>query len=156
MLKPIAALVLGGMLALGASAAGPVSPFDGSWTLVLEKSTFRPAPGPKELTRTITTAGDSITLTISGRRVDGSMISGRVQFRLDGKDYPLSGNPNVDTIAFTQTDARTWSTTTKQAGHVRTHSTLTVSADGATLSESISGTNASGKPVSNTMVFERR
>lgn len=156
MFKPIAALVLAGMLSLGASAAGPVSPFDGNWTLNLAKSTFQPGPGPKELARTITTSGDSITLAIAGKRADGSMISGRVQFRLDGKDYPLSGNPNVDTIAFTQTDARTWSTTTKQAGHVRTHSQLTVSADGAMLSESISGTNALGKPVTNTMVFERR
>jgi hypothetical protein len=150
-------LLVGTMLVAGtAIAAGAASPFDGTWKVNLAKSKYVPEPPPKESSRTYTSAGDTISVVITGTRADGTAINVKSQFKLDGKDYAYTGSQDADTLSVTQTDPRTRVGTTKPKGKVASQSTLTVSADGKTLTLVSKGTNPKGEAVNNTVVMDRQ
>ena len=76
--------------------------------------------------------------------------------KYDGKDVPLSGSAIADTVALTRIDALTIERIDKKAGKVVQTIRRTISADGKTLTVVTKGTNAQGKPVNNTAVYEKQ
>jgi hypothetical protein len=76
--------------------------------------------------------------------------------RLDGSDYPLTGPtlPAGGTLSFTQTAARSIALVQKQNGRVIARSTLTVSEDGKTLTESVLASDGITKQT--TKVYDRQ
>jgi hypothetical protein len=74
----------------------------------------------------------------------------------DGKDSPVTGNPDADTVARTRIDANTVQTISKKGGKVMTTQTSAVSSDGKTRTVTTKGVNASGQQVSNVAVYERQ
>ena len=89
-------------------------------------------------------------------RADGSAVNAGATYRLDGKDYPYSGNPDIDSIAVRRVDAHTLSGVTKLKGKSVSDLRYALSGDGRMLTMTVKGTSASGAPTSNTMVFERK
>jgi hypothetical protein len=71
----------------------------GTWTLNLEKSKFVPGPAPKSQTRTYADTPDGTALTVTGVAADGSAVSGQSTFKYDGKDYPITGSADYDTLS---------------------------------------------------------
>jgi hypothetical protein len=71
----------------------------------------------------------------------------------DGKDAPVTGNPDADTIVMKRVSARVTETVYKKGGKVTLTNTRTVSADGKTLTVTQTGTNAQGQKVNNTLVY---
>jgi hypothetical protein len=67
------------------------NPLVGTWKLNTAKSKYTGVPAPKEMTRTIEAAGDSVKYTNSGTAADGSAISASYTVKYDGKDYPITG-----------------------------------------------------------------
>ena len=76
--------------------------------------------------------------------------------RFDGKDYPVTGSPFADAVAYERIDSRTLKGTVKKAGKVVTSETVTISADGKTLTGTYSGTDATGKQVDAVAVLDRQ
>jgi hypothetical protein len=139
-----------------ASSGEAADPFDGTWVLNVPKSSFSPDPGPKSQTRVVASGKDGTRLTVTGIRADGSAVNAGATYRLDGKDHPYSGNPDIDSIAIRKVDAHTLSGITKLKGKQVSELRYTLSDDGKTLTMAVKGTNARGAPVNNTLVFDRK
>src|SRR5512147_1287798 len=105
----------------------------GTWTLNVAKSTYSPGPPPKSLTVKFEAAGDGIKSTADTIADDGSSTHTEYTAKYDGKDYPLKGMKDADTVSLKQVDASTTVRTDKKAGKVVRTYTRKLSADGKTM-----------------------
>lgn len=148
-----ALLTVGAVATAEAPAANPVV---GTWVIDLAKSTFNPGPPPKSDTRTYAQTADGLSMTWKYVGADGKEIIVETTFKADGKDYPVKGSPNFDTLAVTQIDSRSVKSEQKRGGKVIGHSTRTVSADGKVLTLTGEGTTPSGAKFDNVWVYDRK
>ena len=150
----IVAIALLGTLFVGASAFA-ADAVVGTWKLDVAKSTFSDT-ALKGGTRVYTEAADGTVMDQKTVGADGKEMSMHVTIRYDGKDYPISGNPDADTGAGKVIDAHTTHFTLKQGGKVVASVHRVVSADGKTLTVNNKGTHADGKAYDDTLVFDRQ
>ncbi|MFZ1991871.1 MAG: hypothetical protein WAW96_19110, partial [Alphaproteobacteria bacterium] len=92
-------------------------------------------------------------LTVS---VDGKSSSTEATFAIDGKDYPVTGDPDVDSYAFKSPNSNTLVISEKKNGKAIAQTTIVVSADG--LSETVTrlSTGADGKAMKTLSVWTRQ
>ena len=128
----------------------------GTWTLNVARSTYSPGPAPKSLTVKFEAAGDGIKSTSDTVAADGSSTQTEYTAKYDGKDYPLKGMKTADTVSLKQVDASTTVRTDKKAGKVVRTYTRKLSADGKTMTVTITGTDEQGRTIHNTVVLERQ
>jgi len=128
----------------------------GTWKLNVEKSKYSPGPGPKSETVKIEASGQGEKGTAEGVNAAGAPIMTQYTAQYDGKDYPLTGSQNVDTVSFKRIDARTLERTNKKEGKVVTTSTSVVSPDGKMMTTTVKGTNAQGQAVDNVVIWEKQ
>jgi len=138
------------------AAAAVPDPVIGTWQLNVSKSTFKPGPAYKSQTRTYSQSGPSITAVIKTVHADGKETTTQITYQLDGKDYPVTGNPDADSNAVTQVDSNTAKFSLKKAGKVVQTGSRTVSKDGKTLTVKSKGTTAKGEEFENVLVFDRQ
>ena len=134
-------------------------PFLGTWKLNAAKSTFDPGPPSKSETRTYESTGDSYKVNVERVNADGSKQAYGFSPKYDSKDYPITGQgPNgADTVAANKPiDANTADATFKKASKVLFTTRREVSKDGKVLTLSSKGTNASGKPFKNVLVYDKQ
>ena len=143
------------MLFVGRTMCFAANPNLGTWKLNEAKSKIGPGL-PKNLTVVYAAAGDSIKSTIDGVDGQGKPTHNEWTGKFDGKDYPVTGDPNSDTRAIKQTDDRTLEVSVKKGGKVTLTGHAVVSADGKTRTLTISGTDAAGKKVETTAVYDKQ
>ena len=148
---PAAILFMG--FALSAQAADPLV---GTWKLNVAKSTYSPGPAPKSLTAKIEAAGKGEKVTADGVRGDDTPIQVVYTAQYDGKDHPITGSPMADTVSLKRLDANTTERTDKKAGKVVQTLTRKLSSDGKTMTVTIKGTDAEGRPINNLAVLEKQ
>jgi hypothetical protein len=139
----------------GLTVCFAASPNLGTWKLNEAKSKLIPGM-PKNLTVEYTAAGDSIKGTIDGVDGQGKPTHNEWTGKFDGKDYPVTGDPSSDTRALKQTDDRTLELTVKKGGKVTMSGKAVVSADGKSRTVTVRGTNAEGKKVESTSVYDKQ
>jgi hypothetical protein len=127
----------------------------GTWKLNEAKSKFSPG-APKNTTVVYEAAGDSVKVTVDGVDADGKPSHNEWTGKFDGKDYPLTGDPAADSRSYKKIDARTMELTNKKGGKPVVTGKITVSADGKSRSVAVSGTDASGKKVTSTAVYDKQ
>jgi len=153
-------LVVGAVLAAGigatAVAASAPDPAIGTWTLNVAKSKFSPGPAPKSATRTYAQTPDGIALTFSGVAADGSPTSGSSTFKYDGKEYPITGSPDYDTLVLKRVNGTTVKSLLKKDGKVIGYTTRTVTAHGKVLTLSSSGKDAKGTHFHQIAVYDKQ
>lgn len=152
-------LVVGTILSFTGGALAHAKSHDpaiGTWTLNVEKSKFTPGPAPKSATRTYAQTADGIELTFSGVAADGSAISGKSVFKYDGKDYPISGMADYDTLALKRVNATTVKSTQKKDGKVMGWTTRKVTDHGKVLTLSSKGKNAQGAAIHSVAVYDKQ
>ena len=142
---------------LTSAAQTPTSWF-GTWTLNVARSTYDPGPPPyKRATYTIEPRGtDGMKVIYDMVHPRGGTTHLEWQGRIDGKDYPLQGIDAFVTYAYTQVSPGVYETIVKMGGRVAAKSTVTVSADGKTMTTTTKGVDSSGKPVTTITVYEKR
>ena len=127
----------------------------GTWKLNEAKSKFSPGAA-KNNSVVYEAAGDSVKVTVDGIGTDGKPTHNEWTGKFDGKDYPLTGDPSADTRSYKKVDAHTMELTNKKAGKPVTTGKITVSADGKSRTVVVSGTDASGKKVASTAVYDKQ
>ena len=159
-MRPLHARAIVGFVAtVGAIAiafAGDSDPVVGTWQLNVAKSTFTAGPTPKSQTRTYTQSGSSISVVIKTVGADGKESTLQATYQLDGKDYPVTGAPDYDSLSAKQVNPRTASFTLKRAGTAVGTTTRTVSKDGKHLTSKSSATSAKGEKSESVMVFDKQ
>jgi hypothetical protein len=131
-------------------------PTDGTWDLDVAASTFDPGPGPKSQIRTYTADGKTIKMVATTINADGKELHIEYAGAYDGKDYSVTGNPRVETIAQERIDFYTVKTKTKRGGKVTATTNRVISQDGKTMTITGSGTDEKGVAYNNTLVLRKR
>jgi hypothetical protein len=131
------------------------NPNMGTWKLNEAKSKI-PAGTIKNTTVIYAAAGDSVKVTTDGSAGDGSPLHTEWTGMVDGKDYPLTGDPNADTRSYKKVDDHTLSLENKKGGKVSISGKVVISADGKTRTVTTSGTTAAGKKVTSTAVYDKQ
>jgi hypothetical protein len=128
----------------------------GTWRLNVAKSVYTPGPPPRSQVRTYSQQGNGLKAVIETVQPLGIKTTAEYTAAYDGKDYPLSGNADADTIALSKIDARTFEATLKRGGKVVSTARNTVSMDGKTMTITTKGVNARNQPVSSTALFTKQ
>ena len=149
-------LLVGAILAIGTGTALAADPVVGTWKLNVAKSTFSPGPAPKSQTRSYAESAQGMTLTVKTITADGKESTTTLTFKVDGKPYPASGNPDFDSVAVTRVDALTVHSTQTKAGANVGAAVRTVSKDGRTLTFAQKGTHATGQKYDDISVYDRQ
>lgn len=127
----------------------------GTWKLNEGKSKI--APGmPKNTTVVYEAAGDNLKVTIEGVDRNGKPIHSEWTGKVDGKDYPVTGDPNSDMRSLKQIDDHTFLVTVKKGSKVTLTGRIVISADGKTRTVTTTATDAQGKKVHGTAVYEKQ
>lgn len=127
----------------------------GTWKLNEAKSKFPPV-ATKNTTVVYAPAGDQVKVTTDGTTADGKPVQTEWTGMFDGKDYPLTGDPNANSRSYTKIDDHTLELTNKKDGKVTTTGRITVSADGKTRTLKVSGTSPDGKKFNYTAVYDKQ
>lgn len=143
-------------LPLAAHAAKPADPLQGDWQLIVEKSTFRPGPGPKGQLRSYRVSGDTEKLTARGVTAEKKPTLVQYEAKYDGKDYPITGSLGGDKISLKRIDALTTESTQKRDGKAAIITRRAVSSDGKTLTVTAKGIAPDGQTLDSILIFERR
>jgi hypothetical protein len=128
----------------------------GVWKMDPAKSKYDPGPAAKSITLKIESDGDNIKYSSDGIDATGNPTHMEYTAKYDGKDYPITGNPNADTVALERADANTTRSTLKKDGQVVMTVTSVVSSDGKTRTSTFKGKNAKGQDVNNILVYNKQ
>jgi len=139
----------------GVAVCLAADPMMGTWKLNEAKS--RIAPGtPKNSTVVYEAVGDKVKITIDGADSDGKPTHNEWTGKFDGKDYPVTGDPNSDARSLKRVDDRTLTLKVKKNGKVTTTGRLVVAADGKSRTVTTTGTDPKGKKVHSTTVYDKQ
>lgn len=139
---------------LGVAAGFAADPHMGTWKLNEAKSKITPGT-MKMTTVTFKKMSGNVNLTSDGVGPDGKPIHVEWSGKFDGKDYPVSGDPNGETRSYMKVDDRTLHVTVKKNGKVTATAHTVVSADGKSRTATVNGTTAKGKKFKNVAVYDK-
>lgn len=129
--------------------------FIGTWKLNEAKSKIS-AGSPKNTTVIYEAAGDRVKVTTDGTDGDGKPSHSEWTGKYDGKDYPVTGDPNTDTRSYKKVNDHTLAFTNKKGGKVTIRGEGVVSADGKSRTVTLSGTNSKGENYTSTAVYDKQ
>ncbi|MGE5278536.1 MAG: hypothetical protein ACM3SU_16210 [Acidobacteriota bacterium] len=127
----------------------------GTWKLNEAKSKFAPG-ATKNPTVVYEAAGDSVKVIVDGVNKDGKAVHSEWTGKYDGKEYPVTGDPTSDTRSYKKIDDHTLALTGMKGGKVTLTGRIVVSADGKSRTVKTTVTDASGKKISNTAVYDKQ
>ncbi len=148
--------LVGGLSAPLVVGAQAPDPWIGTWVLNVAKSKYSPGPAPKSNTIRIEASDGRIKYTTDGVGAEGQATHTEFTVKFDGKPYPVTGNPDVDTYAARRLGARRYELVARKGGKVTTTSRIVVSADGKTRTVTATGKNPQGQAVNNTIVYDKQ
>ncbi len=142
------------MLSLAAGAICFASPHMGTWKLNEAKSKLAPG-ADKNHTVVYAAAGDQVKVTVDGTNAKGKSTHNEWTGKFDGKDYPVTGDPTMDTRSYKEAGEGTLEMTVKKDGKVTITGKIVVAADGKSRTVTTSGTDAKGEKFKSTAVYDK-
>lgn len=127
----------------------------GTWKLNEAKSHLG-AGAPKNSTVVYEPAGDSVKVTIDGTDAAGNPTHNEWTGKLDGKDYPVAGDPLSDTRSLRRIDSRTLALRVKKDGKVTITGRIVLSPDGKSRVVTTTGTDAQGHKVKSVTYYDKQ
>ena len=126
----------------------------GTWKLNPAKSTGSTLKSRTDVREATPDGGIKVTRT--EQSASGGSSESTYTYKYDGKEYPATGG-EFDTIAVKRVNANTSSWEVKKSGG-KYHQTgrSVISKDGKTLTQPFKGTDADGKPVHGTNVYDKQ
>lgn len=149
--------ILGLTLALSLIAGGAcfANPHMGTWKLNEAKSKLDPSMG-KNTSVVYAASGDSIKVTVDGVDKDGKATHNEWTGKFDGKDYPVTGDPTIDTRSYRKDGEGTLEMTIKKDGKIVMTGRIVIAADGKSRTVTTSGMNPEGKKIEGTGVYDKQ
>jgi hypothetical protein len=131
------------------------SPFSGTWKLNPAKSTLPPPP-PQSDVAVVKVDGDSINFSEEITDEKGQSTKVAADAKFDGKEYPLTGDPEADSISYHKVNANTLVGTAKKSGKLSEKMTIVVSKDGKVTSVHFTTYPAGKKPMKGVAVYDKQ
>jgi len=141
--------VIGGAISLADS------PQMGTWKLNEAKSSLPKSMG-KNNTVVYESAGRSVKITVDGVDAKGRPTHNEWTGKFDGKDYPVKGDPNIDTRSYKRITEHILDMANKKAGKVTMTGQVVVSDDGKSRTVTVSGMDPNGKQFKLKAVYDRQ
>jgi len=132
--------------------AADMTPNMGTWKLNEAKSKFAPG-ATKNHTVVYASAGDMVKVTVDGTDKDGKASHNEWTGKFDGKDYPVTGDPNTDTRSYIAAGKHSMSMTAKKGDKVVATGKITVALDGKSRTVVTMGDNPAAN---NTAVYDKQ
>jgi hypothetical protein len=142
-------------LALSVTAAA-ADKHSGTWKMNPAKSKYSPGPAAKSVTLKVEADENSIKIDAEGTDGNGNPTHVEYNAKFDGKEYPVTGLPNADTVSVKRIDANTVESTLKKGDQVVMTVTSTVSNYGKTRTSTFKGKDAQGHDVNNVVVYDKQ
>ncbi len=138
-----------------AAACLAANPEMGTWKLNEAKSKFK--PGTTKNTMVVyEAAGDQVKVTVNGVNARGKPTRSQWTGKFDGKNYPVTGDPNSDARSYKKIGDRTLEMTIWNHGRVVGRGRIVVSADDRSRTVTASGTDNRGDDFSSTAVYDKQ
>jgi hypothetical protein len=154
-MKRQAIILTSALLFMGVALAGAEDPHMGTWKLNHANSDLGPG-APKNNTVVYEAAGDKVKVTVDGIASDGKPIHNEWKGKFDGKDYPVTGDPNSDERSYTKIDERTLGFNFKKDGKRVAGGRIEVSADGRHRTVTTRAIDSQGKKFRSTSVYDKQ
>ncbi len=140
---------------LGAAMCFAVDPKMGTWHLNEAKSKI--TPGTLKNTHVVySNMFGQVKIKADGIDANGKPSHTEWSGKFDGKDYPVTGDPNSDARSYTKVNERTLTTSNKKNGKVTVTGRIVVSDDGKSRTVTLNGTTAKGKKFKNVAVYDKQ
>jgi hypothetical protein len=130
----------------------------GTWKRNVAKSTSTtPSTNPVTSLTIVNEAVDGgVKTTVTGQRKDGTPINGGSSVKYDGKEYPVTGAP-WDMTSMKQINDNTFTfESRKTGGKYHVTGRTVISNDGKTMTTTVKGTDAEGKPLSARVIYDKQ
>ena len=137
-------------------AARAADQHSGTWKMNPAKSKYSPGPAPKAITVKVVSDAENIKLNSDGIDASGNPTHIEYTAKYDGKDYPITGLPNADTVALERPDASTIRSTIKKGDQVVMTVTSVISKDGTMRTSTFKGKDAQGQDINNVVVYDKQ
>ena len=146
---------LSAILSIAAAAICFASnPTMGTWKLNESKSTFGDGAGKTTMVVWAKTGHES-KCTVDGTDADGKKTHSVWAGKLDGKDYPITGDAQSDTRSFKLNGENTLDMVSKKNGKIVGEGTIVVAPDRKTRTVTSTITNAKGAKVTSTQFYDK-
>jgi hypothetical protein len=140
---------------LVATACFAADPQMGTWNLNESKSKI--TPGTLKNTHVVYSSMlGQVKIKADGIDGNGKAVHVEWSGKFDGKDYPVTGDPNSDARSYTKANDRTLTTANKKNGKVTVTGQIVVSTDGKTRTVTLTGTTPKGKKFKNVAVYDKQ
>lgn len=130
------------------------NPEMGTWKLNEAKSKF--AGKARNHTVVYEAAGDQTKVIVDGVDESGNPIHNEWTGKFDGKDYPVTGDPNADMRSYKKVDSQTLELTNTKNGKPTLTAKIVMSADGKSRTVTTTATDAQGKKITNVAVYDKQ
>jgi hypothetical protein len=141
------------------AASAAADPFMGVWKLSAQKSKYEAGGAPRSFTRTYEDRGGGTVFMTTDVTIPEGSTRAYVVYRRDGKPYPEAavGAESIRMITVKAIDRRTEEVYVISNGKAsETPSTITISDDGMTMTQVVTGKSSRGQPFTNTVVYEKQ
>jgi steroid delta-isomerase-like uncharacterized protein len=138
------------------SQTAAADPFVGTWKFNVAKSKGSKSSMAKSSVMKTELQGDVYKNTWDGVDAQGKSFHVEWSAKYDGRDYPVTGNPNVDMASSKWIDANSFSHVQKKAGKEVGTWRVTVSKDGRALISTGKGKDSKGQEYNATDVLEKQ
>lgn len=141
------------------------SPLAGTWRLDVAKSKYSPGPAPKSGTYRYEVTRDGLKAVLDGVNAQGQKTHTEYSCGFDGKDCAyhttVDGKPSTDpnataAIYWKRTDDHTFEYAGKSKGRITGIGHVVISKDGRVQTRTVTGTDAQGRKVDNTVILEKQ
>jgi hypothetical protein len=130
------------------------NPNMGTWKLNEAKSKF--SGKARNHTVVYEAAGDQIKVTVDGVDENGGAVHSEWTGKFDGKDYPVTGDASSDTRSYKVVNKNTMEFNGKKGGKVNLTGRIVIAPNGKMRTVTTTTTNAQGKKVSATAVYDKQ
>lgn len=131
------------------------SAFDGTWKLNAKKSHLGRGMGRNNTVKYEGAFFMREKVTIDGTGAKGKAEHSEWVGAFDGRDYPVTGDPDADMRSYNKVDDHTLNFWQKKGGKVESSGKIVVSADGKTRTVTSMSKNKNGKMVRTTAVYDK-
>jgi hypothetical protein len=138
---------------LATAACFAADPQMGTWKLNEAKSKFAPGRPKNTMVLYKDATGGKVKITTDGIDANGKPTHSEWTGKFDGREYPVTGDPNADMRSYTKVDDRTLNFTAKKGGNVTVNGRVVVAADGK--SRTVTTTGTTGTAASGGRAWQR-
>jgi len=131
-------------------------PMIGVWKLNLARSRYYPGPAPKSQVRVYEATEEGTKETVTTIYRDGDTVRTIFPGIYDGRDYPVTGSSEYDTIALHRIDDYTAEASLKHGDTAIATARRVVARDGKTMTITVKSTNPHDSSLDIVAVYDKQ